>query len=240
MSLNTDPISAALSVHYSVQDIAARNIANLETPGFKRVLACITSAADSDGDNVVESPQFAGIKLDLSQGSLKHTDNVFDLAVNGDGFFTIDTENGLRYTRNGTFRLDHDRILTTQRGDKVLGTGGEIQIPENTISIVISRAGEILADGAALGTLRITRFQHPDQIKQAGGSQYAGDNAGAENVSPGDPNVKVLQGYLEQSNVNSITELVEMLASFREYEACARSLRAIEETASQLYSWAQS
>jgi len=240
MSLNTQPISAALTVHYSVQDIAARNIANLETPGFKRVLARITGAVDSDGDTVVESPQFAGVQLDLSQGSLKHTGNVLDVAIKGDGFFTIDTEHGLRYTRNGTFRLDQNRILTTQRGDKVLGTGGEIQIPEKSVSIVISRAGQILADGNTIGTLRITRFRRPDQIKQAGGSEYAGENADPQAVSPGDPNAQVFQGYLERSNVNSITELVEMLASFREYEACARSLRAIEESAGQLYAWAQS
>ena len=249
MSVSTKPIAAALNVHYKVQDIAARNIANLGTPGFKRVLADVTSATDTDGGSKVQTPQIQGIKLDLSQGSLKLTNNTFDLGIKGDAFFTIDTKNGLRYTRNGAFQLDYDRILCTQqtdkniqRNDRVLGTNGEIQIPQNAKEIVITRKGEIIVDGVKTATLRLTRFEKGsrDQLRQAGGSLYIGDNANPQDVNPGDPKAMVYQGHLEQSNVNSITELVEMIASYREYEACARSLRAIEETAGQLYAWARS
>ncbi len=243
MSLDTEAITAAMNMHFTMQEIFARNIANAETPGFKRVLANVNnSAATSTDEESTACPEISGIRLDLTQGSLRLTDRKLDVAIEGDGFFTIETENGLRYTRNGRFQLDHNLNLVTQQGEIVKAKAGMLQMPSNYRKISISATGEVIVDDSPVGEMEIVRFENEDQLTQAGNSLYSADNAIPVKIDFNDPdtNPKVHQGFLESSNINPVGELVEMISSYREFEACAKSLRALEESAKLLYSWASS
>jgi flagellar basal body rod protein FlgG len=243
MSSSTEAISGAMDVHFSLQEMHARNVANIDTPGFKRVLARVGTESAEAGESGSDVPGILGIQLDMAQGPLRHTSNALDLAVQGDGFFTIDSKTGLRYTRNGSFTLDANRLLITQNGDRVLGEGNtHIQIPENASAVRVDKFGNLTVDGQSVAKLMITRFENPDQLRQVGNCLYDGANATPLQGVAGDASgqFQMHQGFLEQSNVNPVGELVNMLASFREYEACARSLKSLEQTASRLYQWARS
>jgi len=243
MSLDTKAITSAMNMHFTMQEILARNIANAETPGFKRVLANVkNNAATSPDEQSAACPEISGIRLDLAQGTLRLTDRKLDVAIEGDGFFTIETENGLRYTRNGRFQLDHNLNLVTQQGEMVKAKVGMLQMPGNFQKISISATGEVLVDGSPVGEMEIVRFENEDQLTQAGHCLYSADNAMPVKIDFNDPdtNPKIRQGFLESSNINPVGELVEMIASYREFEACAKSLRALEEAAKQLYTWASS
>jgi flagellar basal-body rod protein FlgF len=242
MSSSSQAVAGAMNVHFTMQEMYAQNIANIETPGFKRVLARIGSETSDGADGATTTPGIEGIKLDMSQGALQPTSNPLDMAIKGDGFFTIQSENGTRYTRNGHFRMDANRILVNERGDKVTGQSGEIQIPQGAKKISIDRSGNVLADGESLDILKIVRFEKPEQIRQLGHCEYDGTNAGELDAFLPDKDgktAKVIQGSLERSNVSPIGELVSMLASYREYEACARSIKSLEQTATNLYRWAR-
>ncbi len=206
MTTDTQPVASAMEAYITAQEIAAHNIANIATPGFKRNLALVeTIVQETDPDTSDEVPVVTGVGLDLSQGELRPTYNDLDLAIKGEGFFTIEGADGLRYTRNGRFKLNENRILVTQRGDAVLGEGGEIQIPETTDAISVNRSGELRAGNQVIGRLRIADFENSELLKQAGGCEFADEGASAKPAGSYD----VHQGYLEGSNVQPIAELVE-------------------------------
>ena len=177
-----------------------------------------------------------GVGLDLSQGPLQQTGNNLDLGLQGDGFFSIQTKDGVLYTRNGSFRLNENRVLVTQDGNPVLGDSGEIQIPESAGRVTVSSDGQIHTDTATIGKLKIVAFDKPGLIRQAGNSAYAGDAAGPKDATA----CSVHQGSLEASNVDPMTEMVQMMANFRDYQASARSMHSIEDSANKLYAWARS
>jgi len=231
MSSGIESVTSAMEMYVTMQEVAARNVANVTTPGFKRNIAMFESG-DETGDDV---PDITQVRLDLSQGSLQETHNALDLAIRGDGYFTIDGLDGLRYTRNGSFRLNENRVLVTQQGRAVLGENGEIQIPDDAAQIIVLGSGEIDVDGRVVGKLRMTAFEAPGMLRQAGACEFLGDMAGARPAG----DYLVYQGSLENSNVRPISELVQMMSALRHYEASANSLKAIEQSATKLYAWAR-
>lgn len=232
MSTSSEGVAGAMQASVITQEIVARNLANVNTPGFKRNIAMIESSESEDGG----TPSVTSSGVDFSQGIMQRTANDLDCAIHGEGFFTISGNDGLRYTRNGSFRLNENRILVTQDGKPVLGEGGEIQVPGEEGQVVISRSGEIRAGDQIIGSLRITAFERPQMLRQAGSSEFI-DEGGEPRPAQ---TFNVQQGFIEGSNVNPVGELVRMMASYRNHESCARSLRALEDAASRLYSWARS
>ena len=234
MSDGTQIVAGALDAHIRVQEIAARNVANIVTPGFKRNIALLESADGTDGGETTDTPAVTGVRLDLSQGALLPTGNALDFAIQGRGFFTVQGENGVRYTRNGNFRLDENRILVTQNGARVLGEAGEIQVPETDSDVMLTPEGVLRAGEQSVARLQITDFDHPELLRQSGSCEFDGDSAAPKPAA----GHKLYQRHLEASNVEPINELIHMMASLRDYEASARSLRAIEDSAAKLYGWA--
>ena len=233
MDAATQTVASAMEAYVKAQEITARNVANVATPGFKRNIAMFENVAgESEGTEV---PTVTQVSLDLSQGSLTPTYNALDLAVKGDGFFTVQGPDGFSYTRNGSFRLDENRILVTQQGHPVLGESGEIQIPDGGDQIVVGSSGDLSFGDVMVGKLRITTFQEPGMLRQKGSGEFNGDQAGPQAALAAD----VRQGYLEASNVKPVAELVRMMSTLRDYEGSARSLKAIEDSASKLYAWAR-
>ncbi|MGD1001229.1 MAG: flagellar basal-body rod protein FlgF [Candidatus Brocadiia bacterium] len=236
MSSSSQAIAGAMETQIMAQDVSARNIANVLTPGFKRNIALVEAMDKGGGKSGVTTPTVTGIGLDLSQGPLQPTGNDMNFGLDGEGFFAIETPEGTLYTRNGTFRLSENGVLVTQDGSAVLGESGQIQVPAGTTKLTVGSDGQLHTDSTTIGKLKLVAFDKPGMLQQAGNSNYVGDAAGPKQAA----DCSVHQGCLEASNVDPMTELVQMMSTFRDYQACARSLHSIEDSANKLYAWARS
>lgn len=234
-------------------DIMSNNLANADTVGFKKEGS--TSQAYSDVmavkiKDLSEHPNVPkelgdislGVKIgetytDFSQGSMRQTDNTFDLALSGDGFFTIETTNragetAIKYTRSGEFTLTQDGFLTTKDGDYVLGsdaTGNNIriQLDPNASSTYVDRAGRIYQDDVQRAQLRITDFQDYNYLSHYGETMWQ-PVAGATTIAA--TNMEVHQGYLEMSNISVVQEMVNMIAISRNYEANQKVITTYDDS----------
>ena len=159
-----------------------------------------------------------GTDLDLSQGSLQKTGNDLDVAIQGSGYFAIQTESGEQYTRSGQFSVSTDGFLVTAQGDKVLGSKGPIPIIGSPLSI--SADGTISLDGAIAGELKIVDIPSGTPLQSLGGNYLSAPPNSAVPAA----NSTIQQGTLESSNVNPITSTVEMITAQREVETMRRVL----------------
>ncbi len=208
------------------QELIANNLANATTAGFKaqRAFKAVLSerVAASGGDNL-------RLYTSFEQGPIETTDRPLDLAINGEGFFVIDTPYGECFTRCGAFTLSSNGLLTTMSGEPVLGDGGPIPIDGQEITV--GRDGTVYVDGDEVGTLRIVRFDDPQRLSREG-NRFAARGATPIPVNPDE--TEIIQGALERSNVNPIDEMVEMINLHRNFETAQRSIRLQDESARQL------
>jgi flagellar basal-body rod protein FlgF len=220
-------LSAVLgSVHADMarMDRVGMNIANLQTPGYKReVVAALPFAARVDAVTVA-------VHTDERQGTLKATGQSLDFALSGPGWFEVATPAGPAYTRQGNFRLDAAGRLVTQRGDPVMGTGGEIVLAYPTPSVdgmgrVFEAPGGARKTGAPVAQLRIVRFE-PGSVQRIGEGLVLPQ--GAPVAVSGDA-AQVRQGFLEGSNVNPMREMVSLLESVRHLETLQKVALAYDE-----------
>ena len=179
-----------------------------------------------------------GVKIgetyfDMSQGSFKQTENLYNFALSGRGFFTISTTNKAgetttRYTRDGDFTITKDGYLVTKDGDFVLGEGGNpIQIPgADTAEISVTSLGAIYVGGDYIATLQIVDFEDYAALSSYGENMYEP----VEGAVMIDADATVQQGYLEMSNVNMVTEMVDMIAVTRAYETNQKMIQAVDKT----------
>jgi flagellar basal-body rod protein FlgG len=160
----------------------------------------------------------------FEQGSVRETKNPLDLALVSDGFFSIQTSDGIRYTRNGNFRLDPSGFLVLEKDLVVMGENGPIEVRGE---IVVNEQGEVYLNGEMVDRLRIVTFDEPYPLKKVGNSLFAIKD---EQAREGDvEQVKIKQGFVEESNVNPIEEMVNMITLFRYFEADHKALRAHDE-----------
>jgi len=211
------------------QEILANNLANIETAGYKRdrvvfrqQLDAQISAAASEGQEVAGEQ----VLIDFSQGPLEKTDRPLDLALDGKGFFTVETPNGLRYTRAGNFTIDPDGYLVTPSGERVLGEGGPIRLGEGDVRV--SEDGEIWQGNVAVDRLQLTEFDDLSKLVKEGHNLFRTSDP-TEKGKPAET-TKVLQGYLEGSNVNPLEEMVEMMVVYRNFEAEQKAVQVQDET----------
>ena len=208
-------------------EVVANNLANVNTAGFKAQREFYRSFATSLNEPEIlpamltasqavqrASNQFgilAGSHMDLSQGTLETTGNDTDVALEGTGYFAVLTKNGIRYTRNGGFRLDRTRMLVTQQGDQVLSQQPPgrppqpLQIPSGKVAI--SPDGTVSVDGALVAQLRIDDFPTGTQMKQEGDTYLTAPGA----TSKPAVNATVRQGFLETSNSDPIRTTVTLI-----------------------------
>lgn len=160
----------------------------------------------------------------FEQGSLKVTENTFDLALDNQGFFSVDTPRGIRYTRNGAFWLGKEQILETKDGYPVLGENGIIRIREDRV--VIDKIGRVWqqesvdSDPELIDTIRVVDFPRKRFLRKEGSSFWSANDLSGDPEEPGGKNRPgIHQGFLEGSNVNPVTEMVNMIEVNRAYEA---------------------
>jgi flagellar basal-body rod protein FlgF len=164
--------SAGAVAQSDALDVTANNIANAGTTGFRADRVSFGAALARVRSPDIALVGVAATEPDISAGALEQTMNPLDLALEGDGFFAVDTAKGTRYTRAGNFRLDDERKLVTAEGNPVRGDGGPISIPEGTRTIAISADGEVTADDTVVGKLELTRFK-ANQVKREGGTLFS-------------------------------------------------------------------
>jgi len=243
-------------------DAIANNLANVDKTAYKKDLTLFKAFPDmiirrlnDDGLGITPAGSYdtmpfvgklgTGVEVNevftiYEQGSLMRTENPFDVALDGKGFFVVMTERGQRYTRNGAFTLNKDGILVTHNGLPVLGENGIIKLQKN--NFMINERGEILVNAAlsleptdlvgmtqnnweqpvVIDKLKIVDFENIRELKKEGESlyretEYSGPALPAEDY-------KVVQGFLEKSNVNVVREMVDMIEVQRSYEANQKAM----------------
>jgi flagellar basal-body rod protein FlgF len=157
---------------------------------------------------------------DFSRGPIRETGRSLDVSLDGDGFLVVQTARGERYTRQGALTLDNSGQLTTEHGDLVIGDGGPITVPPGEVSI--GDDGTITANGQFAGRLKLVQFADANQaLAKEGNSLFVATGRQAATEATG---TRVVQGSLELSNVNSLSEMVAMMQNTREFESLQRSV----------------
>jgi flagellar basal-body rod protein FlgF/flagellar basal-body rod protein FlgG len=220
-------------------DTIANNLANASTPGYRAehnvFSAVLADSARTPGTSFSRAVNnygiMSGTTLDRSQGALQKTGNPLDVAIQGSGFFVVQTAKGTMYTRDGSFQVSATGQLTTPAGDPVLGEKGPINILPGTVSI--STDGTISSNGAVAGKFKLVDFKPGTDMNSAGATYYSAPEAN-ETPSVGST---VQQGLLENSNVNPVASVVELITAQRAAEMSQRALTMfnseMDKTASQ-------
>ncbi len=201
-------------------DVLAQNVANLATPGYRaESLLFVEHLKRTEPGEKVRFVQDIATLRDLKTGPIAHTGNTFDLAIAGEGYFTVETAEGPRYTRAGGFTLDPGGRIITARGDALLGDGGApLIVPPNAGAVTIARDGTVSSAGGEVGRVALVTFDNEQALdKRAAGLYDAGDQA-PRRVA--DPNIQ--QGKLEGSNAAGVVEMTKLIATVRSYQSAAR------------------
>lgn len=227
-------------------DVISNNVANMQTPGFKKSRVNFAEIANAVPQNppalaALGSGSGGGTRIlstlpVFSEGEMRLTQNVTDLAIDGAGFFELETATGEKvYTRAGQFRVDSDGYLTSVSGHR-LAQG--VQIPADAVDIRVSLTGEVSArlgddsERTSIGAIELATFASPDALDAIGENNFAPTAAsGAASFGrPGDPGFgKLQQGFLEMANVDLIDEMTTLVMAQRAYQLNARVLQASDQ-----------
>jgi flagellar basal-body rod protein FlgG len=199
-------------------DIISNHLANVETTGFKGDILSFDEAMN------------AVLTVDQTQGDLKMTRGKLDVALNDEGFFKIETPQGLRYTRNGSFTLNANGDLVTGNGDTVLGVGGPINI--NGTDVQVATDGTVEVDGEVVGQIAVATFENLEQLHKEGSSLFVYKGDPADEVLP--QTIEVVQGALERPNVGTVAEMTRMIETHRHYESYQKIMLSFDETDSKV------
>lgn len=227
-------------------DVISNNMANATTVGFKKEGATSKSFDDyltikirDNSENWMQrkignlSP---GVKIgevytDYTQGSLRETSNDFDLGLDGNGFFTVnvtDSDGSVHesFTRAGSFHMTSDGYVVDAEGNHLQAEGGDLQIPVDAGTVVIDTDGSVYADREKIDRIIIKDFEDYNYLKKFRDTYYRPVDGAEE--KPADAMVR--QGFLEQSNVKVVNEMVDLIATTRAYEAAQKVVKTADNT----------
>lgn len=220
----------ALSQQLALQqqmEMTANNLANMSTPGYKAQHTLFSEyLTDPQGGVAIHQASNAGSYRDLANGSLTQTHNPFDLAMQAEGFFAIQTPEGIRYTRDGSFTLNNERQLVNKSGFAVLNGNDEaISVPADATQIRITEDGEITSEFGTIGRIKVVEFGDKQALNRLGDNLFdAGDQAEIAIEQP-----RMVQGAVENSNVNPVLEMNKMIEVLRSYQMTQRILQTDHE-----------
>jgi len=208
-------------------DITSNNIANTNTTGYNSEHLLFNSYMMRDinqGDrNPMEFAHDIRSYRDTSPGSMRKTDKELDVAIQGDGYFSVETPLGVRYTRAGSFMINGNGTLTTPEGYPVLDSSGQnIIFPENATAIQIGALGNMKVNGEDFSAIGVVQFANPQMLERLSGGLFKSE------VEP-EPaeNYKVAQGVLENSNVQPVVELTHMISLSRSVASTAKFIETM-------------
>ncbi|OON98222.1 MAG: flagellar basal-body rod protein FlgF [Epulopiscium sp. Nele67-Bin005] len=241
--------TAATGMNLQVQrmDLVSNDLANVNTTGYKKETAIAASFDEvlvhrmkdiKNGENHNEEigKMTYGVALvdvytRFDQGSFQLTGDSKNLAIKGDGFFVVETENGNKYTRDGAFNVANDGTLVTKEGYPVQGANGAVSLGEEYLNtggdLAISEDGTITINGEYIDTIQLVQFEDNQALIKEADNLYSFDG------EPTPSNATIVQGYLETSNVNSVNAMVDMITVSRAYEASQKLVQAHDELMSK-------
>ena len=218
-------------------DVIANNVANADTTGYKKDSIFVQIMKDAGVAQSTGAGELAGLDVkeftDFAEGSLRPTNAPLDMAIQGEGFFVLDTPDGPRYTRNGNFRIDDNGSVINSNGDHVMGAGGKITIPSaeklQQNDLTITKAGEIFMNGTMLAKIRLVTFSDMQKLLKTEGTMFKSEET-PKDVATSDEKTTIRQGYLEESNVEALTEMVQLVELSRGFETDQRTMRYQDST----------
>lgn len=253
-------------------DVVANNLANVDKTAYKRDLTVFKAFPDmiirrinDDGLGIVPAGSYdtmpyvgklgTGVEVNevytqFGQGSLQRTESPFDMAIEGRGFFSVMTERGERYLRNGAFTINKEGNLVTHNGFLVMGENGPIRVQKN--NFIVNERGDVIVnmdlsldprdvvemsnnnweEPVVIDRLKIVDFENIREIKKEGESLFRETELSGPPLPP--ENAKILQGFLEKSNVNIVREMVDMIEVQRSYEANQKGIMTHDQTLGRL------
>ena len=224
MDIDLSAVVKASNVLLAKNDMISNNLANINTTGFKRddvVFDILETGFNED----LPLDQFT----DFNQGDLKSTGNLLDFAISGEGFFTIESTEGQLFTRNGHFSISDEGMIEDSFGNRLLGNSGPIEVlGQNGVPgvIRITEKGEVMVDGDIINKLLITNFEDKHELEKIGNNLFKPN----EGVT-GEPieTTGIVQGFLETSNINPVSEMVNLIDMHRQFEATQKVMRTFDE-----------
>lgn len=214
-------------------DVISNNLANVNTPGYKKdkmsfeglLAGSVNPPAVPQGMTADPILQKENIYIDFSSGATSQSGNPLDLALDGDGFFAVTTPEGTAYTRQGNFRTSSDGTLVTVDGYPVQGTGGAAIRTQGSV-IEIDANGAVRVDGTESGVISVVDFQKPYALTKVGGALFVSADP---QITPQAGKAHVQQGSIEGSNVESISEMVQLIETNRYFEACSKVIKGFDD-----------
>ena len=208
-------------------DVIAHNVANADTTSFKAERMMLEPVIERAGgrDRIAYVQDFATIR-DTGGGAMIATGDPFDLAIDGGGYFVVEGEAGVRYTRTGQFQLNDLGELVTAAGDQVLDdAGGPIVLPAGAREVAVSADGTISTPDGILGRIDLVSFADEQAMRRVGGGLYETGQA----PDPAPPGTRLAQGMLEGSNVQAVLEMTDMMGVSRAYQSTQKLIESHHE-----------
>jgi flagellar basal-body rod protein FlgF len=208
-------------------DVVANNMANINTNGFKAESMLfedylMPKAEDNDFgglDSDLHYTEDWSTIHDMATGPIEQTGGDLDVALSGDGFLSVQTPQGVRYTRNGSLALDAKGTLVDLNGNPVLGESGPFTFDDSDTDITITPDGTVSTSSGTKGKLAVVEFDDPQSLAHEGDNYYSGPAGNAAT------HTKVVQGSIERSNVSGVTTMADMIRVERAYQQLATMMQ---------------
>jgi flagellar basal-body rod protein FlgG len=227
--------ASAMMPRIKKQEVIANNLANASSPGFKKDVVFTKELSRAEKKLAPrrtdwQTPMIDQVYTSYDQGGFDKTGNPLDLAIEGEGFFVFETPGGEVISRAGNLTISPEGFIVNMDGHRLLSEGGALNVGTGEVSI--SEAGQVEVNGEAVGSIRIVDVENRDILRKAGRTEFI--------LPPGVEAIPVInfaikQGYLESSNVNIINEMVEMITTYRNFEADSKSIQAQDESLEKLF-----
>lgn len=211
----------------NLMEVTANNIANMSTPGFKSQNVLFREHLNK-GTASTKFSQVEQVRTyrDMAAGTLMQTHNPLDVSIQGDGYFAVQTKDGgTKYTRAGSFSLNERGELITKNGDQILGDGGPLIVPAGSGEINISAAGTISTKTGTIGKLKVVSFEDSSKIEPFGDNLFSAPEGQEQPAA----DVQIVQGALENSNVQPVLEMNKMIEILRMYQSMQNMLNTDHE-----------
>lgn len=216
--------------------VIANNLANMNTTGFKgEKMMFVEHLVRSKGGSTIGGDKLAFVRdvatvRDLSEGDFKKTSNPLDLAIHGEGYFVVGTQNGQRYTRNGNLQLDAAGQLVTRNGDPILSDGGDpFFFSPGDVNIDIASDGTLSTENGVMGKIALVQFQNKRDMNLVAGGLYTSRQEAIPVENP-----QIAQGMLEESNVKPIVEMTRMIEVHRTYDNAKKFIEREDDRQQQM------
>ncbi len=224
MNIRFSELKQAMIGQLDRNSVVANNLANVNSNGYKRDVMFSELLGSQQNKDLVNH-----VATDYSQGDLNQTNNPLDVALSGEGFFTIDDGNEFLYTRDGHFSRGADGLMRTSSGFAVMGQTGWIDLGMGTDTVGdvhISMKGEVFVNEEYIDTLEVVAFENQSEIAKIGGNLFRAQGDAIE-YRVEDP--MVLQGKIEGSNVQAVHEMVELIELQRSFETSQKALKSLDD-----------